>query len=221
MKVTKPYKIIMADDHILFMDALANLINNFDEFNVIAKAANGNEVIKVLEQGDIHSDIVLMDLSMPEMDGYETAKWIAKQHPDIKIVILTMYDSEIALLRLLQIGVCGFLKKDIHPQELKTALLRVAGGEYYYSNHTNSKVISLFKKNPDGSFNLEKSILNEQEIQFLKLCAMELTYKEIAMTMNIAPRNVDSYRIGLFAKLNVQSRVGMAIYAIKNGIITF
>jgi two-component system, NarL family, invasion response regulator UvrY len=221
MKITKPYKIIMADDHILFMDALANLINSFDEFDIIAKAANGNEVINALQQADTQADIVLMDLNMPEMDGYETAKKIAKQYPDIKIVILTMYDSEIALLRLLQTGVCGFLKKDIHPRQLKTALLTVAAGEYYYSNHTNLKIASFFKKNEDGISNLEKSTLNEQEIEFLKLCTTDLTYKEIARTMNISPRNIDSYRVGLFTKLNVQSRVGMAIYAIRNGIITF
>lgn len=221
MKTKKIYKIIMADDHILFRDALANLVNDFDEFTVIAKAANGNEVIEALQLQNGHIDIVLMDLNMPQMDGYETAKRVTKQYPKIKIVVLTMYDTEIALIRLLQMGVCGFLKKDIHPQELKTALLTVAAGEYYYSNHTNLRIASLFRKNEDGSSGLEKALFNEQEISFLKLCCTDLTYKEIALTMGITPRHIDSYRDALFAKLVVQSRVGLVIYAVKNGIISF
>ncbi|MEP7256713.1 MAG: response regulator transcription factor, partial [Ferruginibacter sp.] len=215
-----PYKLILADDHILLREALANLINNFDEFTVIATAGNGVEVIQVIEKG-CTTDIVLMDLNMPKMDGYETAKWLVKQHPEIKIVILTMYDSEIALIRLLQAGVSGFLKKDIHPSELKSALLTIAAGEYYYSNHTTVKIASLFRKNPGNHSALEKSILNDTEVEFLKLTCTEMTYKEIAHAMHMTPRQIDSYRDSLFTKLDVKSRVGLAIYAVKNGIVNF
>jgi two-component system, NarL family, invasion response regulator UvrY len=148
MKTPLPYKIILADDHILLRDAQASLINNFDAFTVTAVAGNGQEVIQAIANG-CQADIALMDLNMPQMDGYETAKWLAQQHPGIKIIILTMYDSEIALIRLLKAGVHGFLKKDIHPDELKNALLTVAAGEYYYSNHTTVKIASLFRK-PSG-----------------------------------------------------------------------
>lgn len=216
MKTIKPYKLILADDHILLRDALTNLVDNFEEFTVIAKGADGNEVIQAIEKG-YKPDIVLMDLNMPKMDGYETAKWLTQQHPEIKIVILTMYDSEIALIRLLQAGVHGFLKKDIHPSELKNALLTVAAGEYYYSNHTTVKIASLFRKQSA----LEKSILSETEIEFLKLASTDMTYKEIARLMQLTPRHIDTYRDALFIKLDVKSRVGMAIYAIKNGIVTF
>jgi two-component system, NarL family, invasion response regulator UvrY len=220
MKTISRYKLILADDHILLRDALINLINNFDEFMVIDKAADGNEVIQAIEKG-CKPDIVLMDLNMPKMDGYETAKWLVKYHPEIKIVILTMYDSEIALIRLLQAGVNGFLKKDIHPAELKSALLTVAAGEYYYSNHTTVKIASLFRKKPDNQSALEKSILNDTEIGFLKLASTDMTYKEIARAMHMTPRHIDSYRDSLFTKLDVKSRVGLAIYAVKNGIVTF
>lgn len=220
MKTNQLYKLILADDHILLRDALANLINKFDGFSVTAVAGNGKEVIQFIENGT-GADMVLMDLNMPEMDGYETAKWLVKNRPDIKIVILTMYDSEIALIRLLQAGVNGFLKKDIHPAELKNALLTVAGGDFYYSNHSTVKLASLFRKNAYNQSNLEKSILNDTEIEFLKLASTEMTYKEIAKTMNLSPRHIDSYRDSLFMKLDVKSRVGLVIYAVKNGIITF
>lgn len=220
MQTTTHYKIILADDHILLRDALAKLIADFEEFTVIAKAANGNEVIEAIENGE-DADIILMDLNMPKMDGYEAAMWVAKHHPNIKIVILTMYDSEVALIRLLKIGVHGFLKKDIHPLELKDALLTVAAGEYYFSNHTTLKIASVFRKKPDSHIALETLLLTEAEIEFLKLACSDMTYKEIAEAMNITPRSIDNYREVLFIKLNVHSRVGLAIYALKNGIITF
>lgn len=220
MKTTHNYKIILVDDHVLLRDALASLIDNFDEFTITEKAANGNELINAITGGK-EADILLMDLNMPKMDGYETAKWVVKHRPDIKIVVLTMYDTEVAMIRMLQIGVHGFLKKDIHPRELKTALLTVATGQFYYSNHYTVKIVSLLKKNENGSFCLEKISFSEQEIEFLKLCSTDMTYKEIAETMRLSPRQIENYRDTLFTKLEVQSRVGLAIYAVKNGIISF
>jgi DNA-binding NarL/FixJ family response regulator len=219
MNTIKNYKIILADDHVLLRDALAGLIDNFDEFTVIAKVANGIELTDTISAGT-KPDILLMDLNMPKMDGYDTARWIAKHHRDVKMVVLTMYDTEVAMIRMLQIGVCGFLKKDIHPEELKRALLAVAAGEYYYSNDTTIKIASLFRKKTGGKFPLETMILNENEIEFLKLAATDMTYKEIAAAMGLTPRYIDSYRDNLFTKLDVQSRVGLAIYAIKTGIVT-
>ncbi len=213
------YKLLLADDHTLLRDALSNLINNFDEFAVVASAGNGDEVVKSIKNG-CNPDIVLMDLNMPVMDGYATAKWLQQQHPKIKVVILTMYDSEIALIRLLQVGVNGFLKKDIHPAELRKALLTVAAGEYYYSNQTTGKIASLFRKSPDKPSSLEKALLTDMEIDFLKLASTDMTYKEIAQTMKLTPRHIDACRDNLFDKLEVKSRVGLAIYAVKNGIIT-
>ena len=112
MKTNETYKVILADDHVLLRDALAALIDSFEECKIIAVASNGKELVRLIEAGQL-PHIVVLDLNMPEMDGYETAQWLQDTHPDIKILILTMYDSEIALIRLLQVGVRGFLKKDI------------------------------------------------------------------------------------------------------------
>ena len=212
--------IILADDHILLRDALAKLINSFPQFSVIAVSANGSEVIKTIEDGKV-PDIVVLDLNMPIVDGFETAAWLKANHPQIKILILTMYDSEIALIRLLQVGVRGFLKKDIHPLELKDALLAVSDNGYYYSHQTTGKLGSLFGKNTDTKATLEKSILSDVEITFMKYACSEMTYKEIALKMNLTPRIIDNYRDSLFDKLDVKSRVGLAIYAVKNGVVTF
>ncbi|MBC7887977.1 MAG: response regulator transcription factor [Ferruginibacter sp.] len=212
--------IILADDHVLLRNALATIINTFPGFNVINMAADGTELIEVIEGGDI-PDIAILDLNMPKMDGFDTAKWLYKTHPGIKILILTMYDSEIALIRLLQVGVRGFLKKDIHPDELKNALLSVARDGFYYSHQITGKLSTLFKKNNGNRTSIEKAILSELEISFLKMAATELTYKEIAVSMKLTPRIIDNFRDALFDKLNVKSRVGLAIYAVKNGVVTF
>jgi DNA-binding NarL/FixJ family response regulator len=212
-------KVLLADDHALLRDALATLINSFDDFHVIATASNGREVQSALTNGP-QPDVILLDLNMPLMDGFETAKWLHDQHPGIGILILTMYDSEIALIRLLQSGVKGFLKKDTHPNELRTALKSVAEKGYYYSHDTTGKLANLFQRNTDNQNYIEKAMLTEKELEFLRLASTDLTYKEIAANLNISPRAIDGYRDTLFDKLDVKSRVGMAIYAVKNGIVT-
>ena len=214
------FQVILADDHILLRDALASLINSFDEFQIAGVAGDGNEVIDLVKNG-IKPGVVVLDLNMPNKDGYDTAFWLQKNLPSTKIVILTMYDSEIALIRLLQVGVRGFLKKDIHPQELRSALLAVANEGYYYSHNATGKLASLFVKNNNNHTSIERGILSENEIQFLKYASTDMTYKEIAQLMNMSPRSIDGYRDVLFEKLDVKSRVGLAIYAVKNGIVTF
>ncbi len=220
MRTNESCKIILADDHVLLRDALAALIDSFDECSIIAVASNGKELIKQVISGKL-PDIVLLDLNMPEMDGYETAQWLQDNHPNIRILILTMYDSEIALIRLLQVGVRGFLKKDIHPFELKAALLSVADDGYYYAHNTTGKLASLFQKSQHNKSSIDKVMLSQLDIDFLKMASTDMTYKEIAQAMNITPRAIDGYRDSLFERLDVRSRVGLAIYAVKNGIVTF
>ena len=220
MNKTQTYKVILVDDHILLRDALATLINGFDGFRVIDVAANGRELINILSKSVI-PNLIILDLNMPQMDGYETTRWLMENHPEINILILTMYDSEIALIRLLQAGVRGFLKKDIHPDELKAAIISVAENGYYYSNSTTGKLASFFHKSHSENTSIEKAMFNEKEIEFLKLASSDMTYKEIAQKMQLTPRAIDGYRDSLFDKLDVRSRVGLAIYALKNGVVTF
>lgn len=220
MNNTAKIKVLLADDHILLRDALKSLINNFEQFTIVGVADNGIEVQKRLAEG-CQPDIIILDLNMPLMDGYATAQWLSQHHPDIKILILTMYDSDLALIRLLQQGVRGFLKKDIHPNELQHALITAHTAGYYYSGQTSGKIATLFKKEKTGEMNFEKTTLTETDISFLQYASTDMTYKEIAAAMNIGTRVVDNYREALFEKLNVRSRVGLAIYAIRNGIVTF
>ncbi len=213
-------KVAMADDHILLRNALANLIDTFENCEVIHQSENGKELIEKIENG-LHPNIVLLDLNMPILNGFETARVLQKKFSDIAVLMLTMYDSELTLIQLLQAGVKGFLKKDIHPSELKFALHSVVESGYYYSNHTTGKLVNLFRNNTENGMNLYKSLLNDQELEFLKFACTDLTYKEIAVKMSLNPRTVDTLRDQLFMKLDVKSRVGLAMIAIRHGIVTF
>ena len=217
---TNKIKVSLVDDHVLLREALVNLVNTFDEFKVIASLNSGYELVNSLSDS-VRPDVILLDLNMPGMDGFETSKWLFKVHPEINILILTMYDSEIALIRLLQAGVKGFLKKDTHPNELRVALKAVSAGGYYYSQDTTGKLANLFQRDFENQHFVDKAILSEKEIEFLRLASTDKTYKEIASELKISPRAIDGYRDTLFEKLDVKSRVGLAIYAVKNGIVIF
>lgn len=210
----------MADDHVLLRNALASLIDSFENCQVIFQAGTGKELTEAIKKG-IDPQVVILDLNMPEMDGFETAQWLQEQQPEILVLMLTMYDSELSLIRLLQAGVKGFLKKDIHPSELKFAIQSVVQNGYYYSNHTTGKLVNLFRQHSDGNSLIQRSVLNDQEILFLKLACSDLTYKEIAQRMSLNPRAVDTLRDQLFVKLDVKSRVGLALVAIRQGVVTF
>ncbi len=215
---TTPVKIGLVDDHILIRDTLANVVRSFDEFTVSLVAENGKEFIEKLNPATI-PEILLLDLNMPEMDGHATIHWISKHHPEIRILILTMYDAE-SLIHLIKAGVRGFLKKDVLPGELRHALQCIVSNGNYCSQTITGRLFNLMKSQGSKNSAWGAVILNENEISFLKLVASELTYKEIAQQMKISPRTIDNYRDALFLKLNVKSRVGLAMYAIRTGVVT-
>jgi len=219
MSKEKSIKIALADDHVLLRTALSSLINKFDNCRVLIESSNGRELIDAVSNGTI-PDVVLLDLNMPEMNGFETATWLRDHHPEIHVLMLTMYDSEPSLIRLLQAGVRGFLKKDIHPDELQYAIRSVVENGYYYSHDATGKLLNLFRNKSEIKSTLGRTMLNETEVLFLQLSCSEKTYKEIAMVMNLNPRGVDNLRDNLFTKLDVKSRVGLAMYAIRHGLVT-
>lgn len=213
-------KVIFVDDHSLIRDALAEIINGEDNFCVIGKASNGKELIYLLENGSL-PHLIILDLNMPVMDGYETAEYLHINYPDIQIIVLTMFNSEVPLFRLLQKGVKGFIGKDILPEEFKLAINTVINKGYYYSNDATGKLGHLLLKSTEENNSFDKGLLNVKEIEFLKLVASDDTYKDIALKMGVLPRTVDHLRDGLFDKLDVKSRVGLVMYAVQNGIIIF
>jgi two-component system, NarL family, invasion response regulator UvrY len=211
--------IALADDHVLLRKGLAGLVSSLG-YTVLFQADNGDEFIEMLKN-NVDPDVVLLDINMPKKDGYETALWLKRNKPDIKILALSMYDDENAIIRMLKSGAKGYILKDAEPSELKAAIESLLNRGYYYSDMVTGKLIhTINTMNEEDSEIKNSSGLNEREIKFLKLVASELTYKEIAEQMNLSPRTIDGYRDALFEKLNIKSRVGLVLFAIKNGIAT-
>ena len=212
--------IVLIDDHTLLRRGLKQLVESLGH-TVLFEADNGKDLIEKLKPKSL-PDLLLLDINMPEMDGYETARWIKQHHPDIRILALSMYDNESAIIRMLQCGARGYILKDSEPAELKAAIEDVMNKGYYYSDLVSGKLIHAINKLDDSDNGLRSMIqLNDRETEFLKHACSEMTYKEIAEKMFLSPRTIDGYRDALFEKLNLKTRVGLVMYAIRNGIVTF
>jgi len=210
--------LVLIDDHLLLRNGLASLVKSLGHF-VLFEADNGKDFIEKLLPKSL-PDIVLLDINMPEMDGYETAAWIKKNHPQIKILSLSMYDDENSIIRMLRNGARGYILKDSEPLELKMAIDAILAKGFYHSELISGKLIYALN-HVEEDIKIKKAILlTDREIEFLNHASSELTYKEIADKMIVSPRTVDGYRDTLFEKLNVKTRVGLVVYAIKNGIVT-
>lgn len=211
--------IVLIDDHTLLRNGLASLVRKLGH-EVLFEADNGKDFIEQLTPNAI-PDILLLDINMPEMDGYETAQWVKANHPSIKILALSMYDSENSIIRMLRHNVKGYILKDSDPIELKLALESLITKGFYYSDLVSGKLMHAINKldNVDNSL-ADLAQLNQKEIDFLKYACSEMTYKEIADKMFVSPRTIDGYRDALFEKLKIKTRVGLVMYAIKNDIVS-
>ena len=209
-------KIALADDHKLLRNALAALINSYGDCEVIFEANTGREFCEMVRKKK--PDIAILDFNMPDLNGYECSEWLKENYPDIHVLVLSMYDTEMMLIKMLQAGVKGFMKKDIHPSELHKAIHSVAEEGYYYSAQTSTKLAGFFRDS--SSTPIWSKIMTGQELSFMKLVCSEQTYKEIAEELGLNPRTVDAIRDSLFGKLDVKSRVGLAMYAIKHGLVS-
>lgn len=209
------YKIAIVDDHALFAGSLEKLINSFPNFVTIFHLRNGLELQKKLGEEDVVPDIILVDINMPVMNGFETAEWLSLKHPNIKFLALTMDDDEMNVLKMLRLGAKGYLLKDIEPDDLNYALNEVVEKGYFHSQNVSQALLhSLEQPKDDNVMNFKKN-----EITFIELASSEMTYKEIAEVMNLSPKTIDGYRQDLFDRLDIKNRVGLVVYALKNNII--
>ena len=211
--------IVIIDDHAMFRKGLMRLINLFPNYTVLFDASNGKDFIAQLNPKQL-PDIVLMDITMPEMDGYETAEWLHKNYPDIKILALSTMDSEAAIIRMIKSGAKGYVLKDAEPDELKLAFDEVMSQGYFYNELVARKIMKAVDKLVDTKSPVSMFVkLTDRETEFLKYACTEMTYKEIADKMFLSVRTVEGYRDALCEKLDLKSRVGLAMYAIKNQLV--
>lgn len=212
-------KIAIVDDHAMFRKGLAVLINLFPGYRVVLDVNNGKELVNTIDPDNL-PDIILMDIVMPDMDGYQTTEWVKSNYPWINVLALSTMDSEVAIVKMIKSGAKGYVLKDADPEILKAAFEELLLKGYYYNEYITGKVLRVVSSITDENNKTGTLIkLSDREIEFLKLACTEMTYKEIADQMFVAVRTVEGYRDNLCEKLNLKSRVGLAIYAIKNQIV--
>lgn len=216
IKNRKKTEVIIADDHVLMRNALSRLVGSLEGYHVLAEADNGKD-LKAKIQQHLVPDIVLLDVNMPEMDGFETTQWLHKNYPHIKVLVLSMLSDEKTIIRMFRLGARGYLLKNTDPEELRKALDAVSSRNVYLSEYVSGKLVNGLNKY--GDMDDKPVLLNEREREFLRWTCTELAYKDIAEKMNVSPRTVDDYRQSLFGKLKVHSRVGLVMYAIRNGVV--
>lgn len=212
------HSVVVVDDHVLIAEALTGMINKFKRYTVLYEADNGKTLVERFKQPINIPDIVLVDINMPVMNGFETAQWLTQNHPGIRILALSMQDEEETIIKMIRCGAKGYLLKNVHPGELEKALDALMDRGYYYPDWIAHKVLlslSSEKETPATP----KITLNDREKDFLRYAATELTYKEIAEKMFCSPRTVESYRDNLFEKFGLKTRVGLVMYALRNGLI--
>ncbi|MFN8306245.1 MAG: response regulator transcription factor [Ferruginibacter sp.] len=208
--------IVIVDDHLLIAKAISSIIEQFHNYEVLYEVENGQELQQKFRQKKNIPDIVLLDISMPIMDGFDTAAWIRKDHPEVKVMALTMQGDDASLIRMIKAGAIGYLNKNIHPSELVKALDAITTKGFYYPDWATSLLLHSLS-NPANSVEAGVKI-SERETEFLKYVCTELTYKEIGEKLFCSARTVESYRDSLFEKLGVKTRVALALYAVKTGL---
>jgi two-component system invasion response regulator UvrY len=221
MSDKKQTKLAIVDDHNLFRKGLIKLISLGDsegKYAILFEAENGEDLKRKLDNQNL-PDIVLMDIDMPEADGFEAVGWLRKYYPGVLVLVISMLQQDDAVLRMLRLGVKGYLSKDIEVEDMNMALEAISNKGLYYSDFVSEIMTSAMQGDLVDPGMPTGTEFSENERELMKYACTEMTYYEIASVMHVSPKTVDGYRDGLFKKLGVKSRVSLAMYAVRNGIV--
>lgn len=214
----KQLKVYIADDHTLFRKAMVNLLRGFERVVDVKDAENGKELLTLIKYEV--PDVVIVDLQMPVMDGTDTSTQIIQKYPDVKIIILTMHDSNKFILHMMELGVHAFLLKNTEPDELEKAIYGVADKDFYH----NDLVASVLRKNvkerkPGQRPIFHHAELTEREKEILLLICQELTMKEIGQRLFLSENTVRNHRVNIMEKVGVNNIVGLVKFAYETGVV--
>jgi len=205
-------RIALTDDHAVLRKGVGDILNSFDNCEVVMEAENGKELIDKLSRTKSFPDICFLDISMPVMNGYDTLNILKQKWPDIKVIILSMYNEEFSVVNMFKNGAKGYLLKNSNPKEYKKAILKVYNGGMHLSES--------LPKDWSVDYDLKSALLlPEREIQFLIKCGQNKTYAEIALEWNNSVRTVENLASRIGEKLNIHSRAGFALFAIRTGLV--
>ena len=210
------YNLIIADDHKMFLEGLQSILSSIDDYKIILTANSGKNVLKYITINPTSKiDLIIMDISMPEMDGITLNREVKKINPNIKVLVVSMHIDTAMIDALIKNDVDGYLHKNTEKKELLKAISSILNGEKYFSQSIKDAYTnSVFTKKKESIQSLTK-----REKEVLKLIALEHTSQEIADILFLSKHTIESYRKNLIVKLNVRNLAGLTKYAIKLGLI--
>lgn len=217
----QPIKVILVDDHEIIRDGIKALLKGAIGIEIVGEAENGREAIELLENKEI--DLVLMDISMPVMDGIDATKHISQNFSRVKVIVLSMHDDESHIINMLKAGAVGYVFKNTGKIKLIEAIKTVSSGDSFFAKEASQKIMEHFmqSKGPEKRNGSVADIhrLTEREKEVLRLIAEEYTNQEIADKLFLSPRTIDTHRRNLLQKLNVKNTAGLVKFAIKCGLL--
>lgn len=214
-----PIHILIADDHPLIAEGIKNTFENNDDFNVIAIVNNGKEAIRFIEKNLV--DVALLDINMPIMDGIECAKEIVKNHPHVKIAMLSMYQEASIIKNLIEIGAKGYMLKTIPSDELLLAIKSIHQGKEYFNTDVTKALISDDKPNSFLQYKKKSPLLEQltsREKEIIKYISQGLTNVQVGEKLFISPRTVDTHRTNIMRKIDVHNVASLIRFAFQNGL---
>ena len=209
--------IAIIDDHTLFRQGMVSLLAEFNEIKIVFDAANGAELQEKIGRQEL-PEVILMDVNMPVMDGYESTLWIKENYPQIKVLALSMFEEDKPIIKMLKHGAGGYLLKESKTTDVVAAIKTINTQGYFLNDLVSGKLLRNIQGNEPAGTAAQLSV---NELQFLQLCCSEYTYKEIAGKMNLSPHTIDNYRQELFQKFEIKSRTGLVLFALKHELFTF
>ena len=215
----KKHNVILVDDHKLFRDGLKFVINQMDDFQVVAEASNGMDFLEVLDEHN--ADLVLMDISMPELDGVEATRQATAKYPGLKVLVVSMFCDEEYYYQMIQAGVMGFILKESGQGELERAIRSVVNGENYFSQKLLKDII-LNMQSPGKARKIqteEETKLTRRETEVLKLICEGYTNSQIADKLFISIRTVEGHKSNLISKTGVKNTISLVMYALRNNMV--
>ena len=213
-------KVAIADDHQIFRKGVILSLRQYTNIKFLFEADNGEDLIQKVTTTEEVPDVILMDLKMPIKDGIETTKYLNKHSPEIRVIILTMYEDERFVGHLMDSGANGYLLKSTEPSEIKRAITDVMRTGFYLNNFVNKVLIKKNYAKQKFNPNLNSEIvISDREKEVLTLVCMEYTANEIAQKMEISARTVEAIKDRLMERFGVKNSVGLVFYAMKNSLI--
>ncbi|WP_343703141.1 response regulator transcription factor [Chitinophaga sp.] len=215
-----PIKVAIADDHKIFRSGVINTLTPYANINVVFEAEDGEHLLQIMQEQQ--PDVILMDLKMPRMDGIQATIKVKEKYPQVKVIILTMYEDDNFIVHLVENGANAYLLKNSEPEEIYEAICTTFEKGFYFNENVNlallKKVLHKNKQQFKPTFKNEVQ-LTDRELEVLKLICNECTTQEISEQIFLSPRTVEGLRQKLLEKLNVKNTVGLVLYAFRNGLI--